>query len=653
MRHQLRTPINAMIGYSEMLLEDAADQGQEDFIPDLQRIHLASNQLLAHVNDIFDPARLETSSSGLNLHAFDANLQPVLLTPVTAIIGYSEMLLEDAADRGQRDFIPDLQRICDAAQQFLVLIKDTGNCPALHAERGDPNHQAAVASSTSWGVETAIRLPLKGLGDAVQIDHGSLLVVDDNEINRDVLSRRLVQRGYHVAVAADGRQALEMLRTQPFDLVLLDIMMPEMSGFEVLTILREAHSAAELPVIMATASDQSRDIVAAMTLGANDYVTKPLDFPVVLARIRTQLSLKRAIQEIQRLAEQLELRNRFIRTTFGRYLTDEVVTSLLDSPEGLKLGGEKRHVSILMADLRGFTSLSGRLGPEQVVAILIRYLGTMADIIMEYQGTIDEFIGDAIFVIFGAPLWMNDHAPRSVACAMAMQLAMATVNAQNRAEGLPEVEMGVGVNTGEVVVGNIGSHKRAKYGLVGSHVNLTARIESYTVGGQILISEATRQAVGSDITVEAQIAVEAKGIEQPITIYDVRGIGGEYNLFLPERAEVCLPLHQEIPLWYTVLEGKHVAGSVFTGVFVQLSEKGGEVRSEHPVSLLSDIKMRFIDPTGEEIAGDVYGKIVGKPTDRRASFAVRFTSIPPEVATFLHALSWRAASLDAEHHPGR
>jgi len=480
----------------------------------------------------------------------------------------------------------------------------------------------------------------------VQTDHGSLLVVDDNEINRDVLSRRLVQRGYRVAVAADGRQALQMLMNQPFDLVLLDIMMPGLSGFEVLTILRERHSAAELAVIMATASDQSSDIVEALTLGANDYVTKPLDFPVVLARIRTQLSLKRAMQEIQRLAEQLELRNRFIRTTFGRYLTDEVVTSILDSPEGLKLGGEKRQVTILMSDLRGFTSLSGRLGPEQVVAILNRYLGTMVDIIMEYQGTIDEFIGDAIFVIFGAPLWMDDHAQRAVACAVAMQLAMATVNAQNRDESLPEVEMGVGVNTGEVVVGNIGSHKRAKYGLVGAHVNLTARIESYTVGGQILISEATRQAAGSDVAVAAQIAVEAKGIEQPITLYDVRGIGGEYNLFLPEREEMFLPLHDEIPLQYTVLEGKHIGHTIFAGTFVQLSVKGGEVRSEHPVFPLSDIKIRLIGATGEEIAGDLYGKIVGTPTDRRASFAVRFTSIPPEVATFLHGLSWRAASLD-------
>ena len=653
MRHQLRTPINAMIGYSEMLLEDAADRGQEDFIPDLQRIHTASNQLLAHVNDIFDPAKLETSQFSLDLDPFGAHLQSVLLTPVTAIVGYSEMLLEDAADRGQEDFMPDLQKIHDAAQHFLVLLNDTANCPALQATAGEIDRHPPEVSPISREIETAIHPPARAVGGTVHSDYGSLLVVDDNEINRDVLSRRLTQRGYRVAVAADGRQALQMLLAQPFDLVLLDIMMPGMSGFEVLTILREHHAAAELPVVMATASDQSSDIVAALTLGANDYVTKPLDFPVVLARIRTQLSLKRAIQEIHRLAEQLELRHRFIRATFGRYLTDEVVTSLLDSPEGLKLGGERREVTILMADLRGFTSLSGRLGPEQVVTILNRYLGTMADIIMEYQGTIDEFFGDAIFVIFGAPLRMVGHAQRAVACAVAMQLAMTTVNAQNRCEGLPEVEMGIGVNTGEAVVGNIGSHKRAKYGLVGSHVNLTARIESYTVGGQILISEATRQAVGPDVIVDSQIAVEAKGIEQPITLYDVRGIGGAYNLFLPEREERLLPLHDEIPLEYTVLEGKHIGRTVFTGTFVQLSVKGGEVRSEHPVSALSDIKIRLMGPTGEEVAGDLYGKIVGKPTHPRASFAVRFTSIPPEVATFLHSLSWRAAFLDAEHHPGR
>lgn len=285
---------------------------------------------------------------------------------------------------------------------------------------------------------------------------GSLLVVDDNEMNRDMLSRRLERQGYAVAVAADGQQALAMIEARPFDTVLLVIMMPGISGLEVLKILRERYSVADLPVIMATAKDEGRDIVAALNLGANDYVTKPLDFPVVLARVQTQLSLKRAREEIQRLAEQLELRNRFIRDTFGRYVTNEVVASLLDSPEGLQLGGEKRQVTIVMSDLRGFTSLSERLPPEQVVAMVNRYLGTMVEVIMQYQGTINEFIGDAIFVIFGAPIWREDDAQRAVACTVAMQLAMASVNERNRHEGLPVVEMGIGVNTGEVVVGNIG-----------------------------------------------------------------------------------------------------------------------------------------------------------------------------------------------------
>ena len=163
MRHQLRTPINAMIGYSEMLLEDAADRGQEDFIPDLQRIHTASNQLLAHVNNIFDPAQLDGSHSRLQPDMFGATLQPVLLTPVTAIVGYSEMLLEDATDRGQKDFIPDLQRIHDAAQHFLVLIKDIASCPALQAPAEDHDHQAPAVTPTSREVETAIQPPVKAV----------------------------------------------------------------------------------------------------------------------------------------------------------------------------------------------------------------------------------------------------------------------------------------------------------------------------------------------------------------------------------------------------------------------------------------------------------------------------------------------------------
>src|SRR5579883_3433245 len=176
-----------------------------------------------------------------------------------------------------------------------------------------------------------------------------------------------------------------------------------------------------------------------------------------------------------------------MRRTFGRYLTDEVVASLLETPGGLTLGGERRKVTILISDLRGFSAISERLPPEQVVTILNLYLGTMSDTITRYSGTINEFIGDGIFVMFGAPIYREDDSERAVACAIAMQSAMVEVNRQNQQLGLPALEMGIGIHTGEVVDGNIGSQRRAKYTVIGNHVNLAARIESYTVGGQILI----------------------------------------------------------------------------------------------------------------------------------------------------------------------
>jgi adenylate cyclase len=467
---------------------------------------------------------------------------------------------------------------------------------------------------------------------------GSLLVVDDNEMNRDLLSRRLARRGYSVAVAEDGRQALTMLATQPFDLVLLDIMMPDISGLDVLKSLRERHAMADLPVIMATAKGQSEDIVSALELGANDYVIKPLDFPVVLARVQTQLSLKRAMQEIQRLAEQLEIRNRFIRETFGRYLTDEVVANLLDSPGGLRLGGEKRQVTMLMADLRGFTSLAEGLAPEQVVTILNRYLGTMIEVIAHYQGTIDEFIGDAIFVIFGAPLQRPDDAARAVACATAMQLAMASVNDHHRREGLPEVAMGIGVHTGTVVVGNIGSDKRAKYGVVGSHVNLTSRIESYTVGGQILVSAATRHELGPSLKIAAQLEIAVKGIDQPLSVYDVQGIGGAYNLVLPEAKDVLVALPAPLPLRYTVLEGKRLGDATYTGQVVQLSAKRAQVCLDVPVAPWSDIKIQLRRPNGDTLPGDLYAKVMGHLPQRGSECVIHFTSVSPALATFIQGV---------------
>jgi class 3 adenylate cyclase len=342
--------------------------------------------------------------------------------------------------------------------------------------------------------------------------------------------------------------------------------------------------------------------------------------------------LRRQHEKLKETNAQLELRNQFIRSTFGRYVSDEVVASLLESPERLQLGGERRKVTILMSDLRGFTSLAERLAPEQIVTIVNRYLGTMVDIILKYQGTINEFIGDAILVIFGAPIQRADDAERAIACAVAMQLAMTSVNAKNRREGLPEVEMGIGIHTGEVVVGNIGSRKRTKYGIVGSPVNLTSRIESYTVGGQILTSETTFREIGSILTVGNQLEITAKGIEKPLTLYDVRGIGGEHALFLPDLEEQFVSLPRAIPLRYAFVDGKHLDGTVFEGQFVTLSVKGGKIRSNYPVPPLSNLKIKLMNTNGEELPGNLYGKVIGPYEEDLPGFSVRFTSLTPDIS---------------------
>lgn len=344
---------------------------------------------------------------------------------------------------------------------------------------------------------------------------------------------------------------------------------------------------------------------------------------------------KRVEAQLKQLADQVELRNRFIREMFGRYLNDEVVAALLESPTGVQVGGEKRKVTIIMSDLRGFTSMAERLPPEKVVTLLNRYLAAMVKIVRHYNGTIADFIGDAIVVVFGAPVWEEDDAKRAVACAVAMQLGMGEVNEQNVAEGLPAVEMGIGVHTGSVVVGNIGSPERMKYDVIGGNVNLTSRIQSYTTGGQILISDFTRQEVGSIVSIGDQMEVQPKGIEHPIILAEVRGIGGRFKLYLPDTTEPLVPLAEEISFRYSIIDGAHQKGELFKGTISSLSSRAAEAKLESPIPLLSDLKMTFNGNDGGKVAGSLYGKVVAAVPGSDRSLNIRFTSMSQEVGAFL------------------
>ena len=471
-------------------------------------------------------------------------------------------------------------------------------------------------------------------GGTSQLAGSTILVVDDEEPIRDLLRRQIekVASGCTVLDASSSKEAFGAIEGHDVDVVLLDVMMPGTSGLEILRGLRKRYAMTRLPIIMATGRTGTEDIVEAFRLGANDYVTKPFNLPIVLSRIKTQLELKRATEEVRK-------KNLYIRSTFGRFLTDRVVDKLLETSEAPNFQGEKRKVTILMTDLRGFTSLSERLLPEQVVEILNLFLGTMVSVIDQFDGTVDEFIGDAILVIFGAPVWRGDDSERGVACAIAMQNAMTSINRQLKNRGLPKIEMGIGVNTGEVVVGNIGSLDRSKYGVVGRQVNLAARIESCTVGGQILVSENTRNDVGAILKVGSKAQVGAKGFEDPIVLFEVLGIGGKYNLNMPEKRDAWCDLSKELPLVCTPFEGKIAGDRVLPGFATRLSRKSLEIRIADQVAPLTNLRIQILDSDGKVLFGEVYGKVVAEKECREGIIQLHFTDISEEAIEYLRGFT--------------
>jgi adenylate cyclase len=477
-----------------------------------------------------------------------------------------------------------------------------------------------------------------------------ILVVDDDGFVRDLLTYILEAYGYVVATAENGALGYDAyVSSQKFDLIVLDMDMPVMTGLEMMKQLRQ--NGFDVPILILTGNMDINVAIDAMKSGAGDYILKREDIhdTIILAvenvlekkRLRDQnKSLEQMVMERTRELNaslvKVQSANQLIRQTFGRYLSDEVVAEILASPDGAGLGGETRLVTIMMTDLRGFTAISGRLPAQDVLGIINIYLEMMTDIIFAHKGTIIEFVGDAILAVFGAPVFQEDDAQRAVACAIEMQTAIPQVNARLRSLGFPEIEQGVGLNCGECVVGNIGSDRRSKYGVTGMNVNLTARIESYTTGGQIFVSESVVRACGSILVIEEAIEVMPKGVSEPLDIFDVRGIGGGYDRYLPaSQTYELMPLPNELKAGFLVLDGKHLTRETYAGSFVSLNAKGGVVASAMAVERLSDLKFSLFNGDGREVSSDLYAKVIEAA---ETTFRVHFTSIPPEAESHIAAV---------------
>jgi class 3 adenylate cyclase/HAMP domain-containing protein len=360
------------------------------------------------------------------------------------------------------------------------------------------------------------------------------------------------------------------------------------------------------------------------------------DFAVAVPErgVREVAELAHSFNELgQQLISYIAKRD-FIRDTFGRYVTQEVVTKLLASKEAREMGGETREVSLIMSDLRGFTAITAEMEPEQVITFLNRYLSKMIEILMDNRAVIDEILGDGILAFFGAPEPMEDHPARAVACALQMQAAMDEINTENQADGFPLLAMGIGVNTGTVVVGNIGSERRTKYSVVGSDVNFASRMEGFALAGEVLISASTYSRVKDLVEVRNMMQVEVKGMPGKPTLYDVQGIGAPYDIRLPDKSEALVKLPEEIMIHLHHLKDKIVTGAEARQAWVShLCDTAALVNLEGIMGEWEDVRLTFLDDNLEPMPGHIYGKVTRvKPSkEGRCEVLISFTSVPPEI----------------------
>jgi class 3 adenylate cyclase len=317
----------------------------------------------------------------------------------------------------------------------------------------------------------------------------------------------LEQEGHLVESAENGRQGLEMLRAKTYDLVLLDIEMPEMDGFQVLEALLADETLRDIPVIMTSASDELDRVVKCIELGAEDFLTKPLNPVLLRARVNASLEKKRLRDQ------QLSL--------FRTFATPEVARELLKS--GFALGGKYVTATAMFADIRSFTSIAEKQDPAATIDLLNSYFALMFDAIADNGGTLNQMVGDGLMAVFGAPIQVQDHRERAVRSALEMLENLKGFNAVQAAQGKLQVQIGIGIASGSMIAGYTGTQHRATYTCIGDTVNLASRIEDHTkiAARPILIDKNTRDGLSDKITVEALGPVLFKGKVQPIDIFSV------------------------------------------------------------------------------------------------------------------------------------
>jgi adenylate cyclase len=405
-------------------------------------------------------------------------------------------------------------------------------------------------------------------------------------------------------------------------------------------VLSEGVASLRRSFVLAAIALQLGMVVVAASLAMGVWVDGAL--PLLAFVLSATAGWLRRGRQQQIKGVQLEQRNRQARSLFDRFVSRNVAEVLLESGNPQGCDQQLRTVTILFSDLRGFSLITAEHPPAVVVRLLNTYLEVMFDVVEQFGGTVDEVIGDALLVLFGAPHSRSDHADVAVACAIQMQLAMEQVNSSNRQQNLPELAMGIGLCTGDVMAGPIGSGLRAKYAVVGSAVNHAARIESLTVGGEIFAAEATVHSVGVELRLDSQHQWQVKGSGTPLRVFSIGAIAGAYNLALPTGTRIPTPLPQPLAVTCQRMEGKTRLGPPRQAMITHLSEEEAWLL---PMLLdlepFADLVLRF-----PHLPGDVYAKVrEGEPAADRVRIV--FTTMPAELKDWLRSPRSRKFPPDA------
>jgi class 3 adenylate cyclase len=510
-RQDFSAPVSAIVGYAEILIEEAPRHGLERCATDLTRMYHAGLALQKLVNELLHPDSLAKWAGDSVYDDFKSKLRHELRTPLTALKGYGEMLLEDAQEASADIVVDDLQKLLNAAKRLLARLD------GLIEFASGENEEVPVAGP-GQSLFTALERIARPRGDEITAGKPGayrILVVDDHESNRDILSRRLTRDGHQIVTAATGESALDLVEREPFDLILLDLLMPGMSGYEVLERLKCDPRHSEIPVLMISALNEIESAVRCIEAGAEDYLAKPFDPILLRARVNTSLEKKRLRDREKIILQQLRLE---------KERSDALLLNILPEPIVARLNlGESMiadHVAdatILFADLVGFTRLSAQLSAPRLVHLLNVLFSDFDRLSVQFGLEKIKTIGDAYMLAGGLLAPCSDHAEAVADMALAMRDALRTVSHRI---GEP-LQLRIGIHTGSVVSGIIGTHKFI-FDVWGDTVNTASRMESHGAPNEINVSAATYTRLRDKFTFEPCGTLDLKG-KGPMEAYFLRG----------------------------------------------------------------------------------------------------------------------------------